>query len=150
MNNNLKHIDISLLMDIFGGDEEIICESIEVFSDIANNYFSTILEAHNVKDWHLLSATSHKAKASCRTMGMAQLGNSLEIIERNAKGLKFSELMDKKDLNKEEEKLFTSIQKSGCTKGNESTINHEISFIKLSFEDAIDEIRKFRLELSKH
>lgn len=150
MSNSLKHIDINLLMDIFGGDEEIICESIEVFSDIANEYFSTILKAHKSKDWHLLGTTSHKAKASFRTMGMAQLGNSLENVERNAKGLKFSELMDKKDLNKDEEKLFTSIQKSGCTKGNENTIDNEISFIKLSFEDAIEEIRNFRLELTKH
>ena len=84
MYQNFKHIDINLLMDIFGGDEEIICESIEVFSKIANNYYSTILHAHNIKDWLLLGTTSHKAKASCRTMGMVQIGDSLEKIEKNA------------------------------------------------------------------
>lgn len=150
MNNHLKHIDINLLMDVFGNDEEIICESIEVFSDIASDYYSTILNAHNIKDWILLGATSHKAKASCRTMGMAQLGNSFERIERNAKGLTFLSLLKKEDLNNEEEKLFTSIQRSGYTSGSENTINNEISFIKSSFNDAVDEINKLRLELSKH
>lgn len=150
MDSNLKHIDINLLMDVFGGDEEIICESIEVFSEIANNYYTNIIDAHNLKDWILLGNTSHKAKASCRTMGMVQLGDSFEKIEKNAKGITFKNLMEKKDLNKEEEKLFTSIQRSGCTIGSENIINNEISFIKSSFHEAVDEIKHLKLELSRH
>jgi hypothetical protein len=83
-------------------------------------------------------------------MGMVQLGDSFEKIEKNAKGLTFKNLMEKKDLNKEEEKLFTSIQRSGCTIGSENIINNEISFIKSSFHEAVNEIKHLKLELSRH
>lgn len=147
MNNNLKHIDINLLMDIFGGDQEIICDSIKIFSDVASDYYSTIIEAYNHKEWLLVGETSHKAKASCRTMGMTKLGKSFENIEKNSKGLIFQILKKKKELNKEEEKLFNSLQKSGYTQGNEKTINKEISLIKSIFHEAVNEIIKIEQEL---
>ncbi len=149
MNKSLKHVDISFLMDVFNGDKEIIFDCIDVFCSIANNYFTTIIEAHTIKNWHLLGYISHKAKTSCRTMGMSILGNSLEKVEVNAKGLKLHELMSKRNRSKEEEKLYLAIQKSGITQGNEDTINTEVSFIKTSYIDAIEEIIQLKNKLNK-
>lgn len=150
MAKELKHINTTLLLEVFGNDKEIICDMIDVFISMSNEYFGDIKNSYVSKNWFDLGLITHKAKASCRTMGLSNLGNSLDNIENNAKGISYKELNESRDLTPDKEKLYKAMLREGQQNGDLNIIDKEMKFVIANFEEAVDELTSFKNDIDKH
>lgn len=150
MTKELKHINTTLLLEVFGDDKEIICDMIEVFISMSNEYFKDIKDSYALKNWFELGLITHKAKASCKTMGLSDLGNSLDNIENNAKGIAYKELNESRDLTPDKEKLYKAMLREGQQDGDLDIIDNEMKFVIANFEEAVDELTSFKNDIDKH
>jgi HPt (histidine-containing phosphotransfer) domain-containing protein len=150
MARELKHINTVLLLEVFGNDQEIICDMIDVFITMAKEYYIEINSSYEAKNWFELGLVSHKAKASFRTMGLSELGDSLDNIENNSKGIAYNELDESRNLSPDKEKLYKCMLREGQQKGDTAIIDKRMKFIVANFNDAIEEILYFKTNMSKH
>lgn len=150
MVKELKHINTVLLLEVFGDDQEIICDMIDVFITMAKEYYTEIISSYESKNWFELGLVTHKAKASCRTMGLSSLGDCLDKIENNSKGLAYNELDENRNLTHDNEKLYKAMLREGQKKGDISIIDNEMKFFRANFDEAIEEIKYFKSNISKH
>lgn len=141
MIQKLKHVDTQLLIEVFGNEHEIICEMIDVFITMVQDYHREIIETYNSKNWFELGIVAHKAKASCKTMGLRHIGDCLDVIENNAKGIAYNVLKASRNLSEDNEKLYIAMLREGQTSGDESLIDENFKFFKDNFDDAINEIK---------
>lgn len=151
MGETNKYTDLSYLREMSGNDTDIIREMIEIFIEQVSEFESEISAHFNSRDWGSLGAIAHKAKSSVRTMGMEQLGDSLEQLEHLSKGNCKLELQLKKDKgqawNEMEEKCWFNVK-------NESIDDIELKeipdLIDTFFDQcpkAIDELKQNMSEL---
>jgi len=150
MTKKLKHIDTKLLIEVFGTEHEIICEMIDVFTTIVAEYHDEINNRYNSKNWFELGLVAHKAKASCKTMGLRKLGDCLNKIENNAKGIAYNELSTGRNLSEDNEKLYKAMLREGQTSGDDRIIEEEITYLQNNFTEAIDEIKMFEKNIDKY
>jgi len=150
MAKELKHINTALLLDVFGNDKEMICDMVDVFISMAKDYFTEIKSSYASKNWFELGLITHKAKASCRTMGLSDLGNSLDNIENNSKGIAYIELDESRNLSEDNEKLYKAMLREGQQDGDVAIIDKEIKFVVANFEEAMDELIYFKENIDKH
>lgn len=80
-----KHIDLTYLESMSGGENEIIVEMIELFKMQVPEFIEEADNAMNNKDWKALGALAHKAKSSVAIMGMNELVDDLNTLETRAK-----------------------------------------------------------------
>jgi len=149
MNRTFKHVNKDLLLDIFGDDIEIILDMVDVFVNMATSYYKDILEDYENKKWFELGLVAHKAKGSCRTMGLQNIGESLHKIENNAKGIAYNELDENRNLSHDQEKLYQTMLKEGQKEGDTNIIDKEILYLKNNFEEAVQELVSLKESLNK-
>lgn len=150
MPEKLKHINTELLFDVFGHDDEIICDMIDVFITMAEEYQKEIKLTYKLKNWFELGLVAHKAKASCRTMGLKDLGNCIDNIENNSKGIAYNELDDDRNLSHDNEKLYKAMLREGQQHGDTNIIEEEMKFFNDNFEDALGEVKWFKSNIQKY
>lgn len=140
----LKNINTELLFEVFGHDDEIICDMIDIFVSMAKEYHKEIVATYNTKNWFELGLVTHKAKASCRTMGLKDLGNCLDNIENNAKGIAYNELDETRNLSHDNEKLYKAMLREGQQEGDPAIIDKEMQFFNEHYLDALEEVKWFK------
>lgn len=89
--NNIKistmadYIDLNVLKDMTGNDEEFIKEMIQTYLDSAPADFENLKKQYNEGDIESLGKTAHKMKGATRSMGI--IGHELLFtIEQIGKG----------------------------------------------------------------
>ncbi len=103
MNINHRHVDLSYLKDMSGGNREVMLEMIELFNSQVPELIEKMKHQLQQKNIDELSRLAHKAKASAHIMGMEEAAAKLKSLEYSAKesrdGENFSLII--KDLEKQ-------------------------------------------------
>jgi HPt (histidine-containing phosphotransfer) domain-containing protein len=77
--------NLSYLLSVAEGDQELISEMIEIFSTQVRE-FSGLMNVYLKRgDWQELSKIAHKAKSSVAIMGMRDVTKKLRELEKLAK-----------------------------------------------------------------
>jgi len=150
MPEKLKNINTELLFEVFGHDDEIICDMIDIFVPMAEEYHKEIIANYKSKNWFELGLVTHKAKASCRTMGLKDLGNCIDNIENNAKGIAYNELDENRDLSHDNEKLYKAMLREGQQHGDTKVIEKEMEFFNENYLDALEEVKWFKKNIKNY
>lgn len=81
---NLKHLDLTYLIELSDGSDDFIKEMISVFMTETPLDIESLEKHLKSKDWQALSATAHKMKSSVSIMGINDSIDTLKMIEENA------------------------------------------------------------------
>lgn len=146
MGEATKYTDLSYLKEMSGNDSDIIKEMIEIFIDQVSEFEQEISTHFTSRDWSSLGAIAHKAKSSVRTMGMEELGNSLEQLEHLSKGNCKLELQLKKDRGDKwdelDEKCWYNVKDETSDDIDLTEIPDLIDFFFEQCPKAIDELKQ--------
>ncbi len=85
MDEQKKYTDLEYLKGMSGDSPEIIKEMIDLFKEQVPEFTGQMKEHLFNKNWKSLGETAHKAKSSVSIMGMEELAQELNQLERNAK-----------------------------------------------------------------
>jgi len=77
----LKTADLTYLLNIAEGKNELIIEMIDIFVDQVGEFKSEMQDLYNKKDYDSLGKLAHKAKSSVAIMGMDYLAQKLKELE---------------------------------------------------------------------
>jgi HPt (histidine-containing phosphotransfer) domain-containing protein len=77
-------LDLSYLKEMSAGDEELIVEMIDIFTEQINLYQKDLMELYEKQDYIGLGKLAHKAKSSISVMGLNELAVELKELEENA------------------------------------------------------------------
>lgn len=89
---NYKFINTEYLDSVSCGDNEIIREIVDLFSDQVSEIYNEMKSLLEEKNYHSLGLLAHKAKSSVAIMGMNDLATMLKTFELQAKEGKDSDL----------------------------------------------------------
>jgi HPt (histidine-containing phosphotransfer) domain-containing protein len=103
MTYNKKLTDLSYLIEMADNDKNMIRTMIDVFLGQIFEFDKDMHDSLSECDWAKLGAVAHKAKSSTRTMGMEYTSDCLEQLEHFAKGNKKLELLEKEEINWDEQ-----------------------------------------------
>lgn len=158
MKQELKYTDLTYLESIAEGNNQIICELIEIFIDQIPEFTEGMSQCFATRDWKGLAALAHKAKSSVLSMGMSQLGNvDLKNLELLAKQQMVKQMeIDKTPLWEEEvKKINENLSKfypdrlEWINQNNSTETIHEIiKFFILQCENASAELYSVLKKLS--
>jgi len=79
-----KYIDLDYLRQISNGSNEFIYQMITVFIEEIPNEIKNLEKHLEKRDWKALRGTAHKMKPSFSFMGVKELEDSINGIEKNS------------------------------------------------------------------
>ena len=77
----MKKTDLTYLINVAGGNHELILEIIDIFVIQAEEFWNEMQDLYNNKDYDALGKLAHKAKSSVAIMGMDALAIELKNLE---------------------------------------------------------------------
>ncbi len=92
MNAN-KYINLTYLKELSNGSNQFITEMIEAFFDQTPNEIDKLTYYLNLKDWKSLRSVAHRIKPSFAFMGIAELQETIKLIEEYANNETHLELL---------------------------------------------------------
>jgi HPt (histidine-containing phosphotransfer) domain-containing protein len=82
---NYKHIDLTYLNGMSGGNIDLIKEMIDIFKLQIPEFVADFDNAISNENWKQIASIAHKAKSSVSIMGIARMANILKEMESIAK-----------------------------------------------------------------
>jgi len=86
-----EYVNLEYIESMSGGDESIMRELVDVFTEQVPEFIREMQELHEKQDWTNLGMLAHKAKSSIAIMGMDDLAVMLKEFELDAKEAKSPE-----------------------------------------------------------
>ncbi len=80
-----QKLDLSYLEEITGGDNEIMLEMIDIFLTESETAIQELRQIYEQKDWAALGAQAHKLKPTLLYVGLKEIHEITQKLEKNAK-----------------------------------------------------------------
>ena len=81
----LKMYDLSMVETISGGDKTFVVKMLQLFLDNVPVSLKEMSAASGKKDWAELSRLAHKLKSTIDSMGIAEVQQTIRVMESNGK-----------------------------------------------------------------